>query len=117
MTTTVLIETMPVELRASHRAARNWGEFPHNGAERRRVTLEEAEAIEAADPEYDHIVPGSEYELRDTDTNEAIDAEELGIDGEEYARLVCRSLDERSGTGIVECVVSGRPRRLVYAQR
>ena len=62
MTTTVLIETMPEELRASHRAARNWGEYPHNGAERRRVPLDEAKEIEEADPEYDHIVPGSERE-------------------------------------------------------
>lgn len=56
-TTTVLIETMPAHLRASHRAARNWGVYPHNGAERRRVPLEEAEEI--CDPEYDHIVDGS----------------------------------------------------------
>lgn len=53
----VTVETMPDWLRASHRQARNWGVYPHNGAERRQVTREEAEAIVAADEDgYDHIV-------------------------------------------------------------
>jgi glutathione S-transferase len=30
----VVIERMPDHLRGSHRAARNWGSYPHNGAER-----------------------------------------------------------------------------------
>jgi len=53
----VTIETMPDHLRSSHRAARNWGTYPHNGAERSEVTREEAEEIIAADEDgYDHIV-------------------------------------------------------------
>ena len=53
----VTIETMPEYLRASHRAAGNWGEYPHNGATRRLVHRDEADEIVAADAdEYDHIV-------------------------------------------------------------
>lgn len=47
----VIVETMPDQHRASHRAAQNWGIYPHNGAERRTVEREEAEAIVAADPD------------------------------------------------------------------
>lgn len=53
----VTIETMPDYLRASHRAARNWGVYPHNGAVRERVSREEAEEIVASDPDgYARIV-------------------------------------------------------------
>jgi hypothetical protein len=53
----VTIETMPDYHRASHRAARNWGRYPRNGAERRVVSREEAEQIVAAGEDgYDHIV-------------------------------------------------------------
>ena len=45
----VTLETMPDCHRASHRAARNWGRYPANGAERSRVSREEAGAIVAAD--------------------------------------------------------------------
>jgi hypothetical protein len=48
-----LIETMPDCHRESHRAARNWGRYPGNGAERRIVT--EAE-LPADDAEYDHVI-------------------------------------------------------------
>jgi len=53
----VTIEEMPDCLRGSHRAARNWGRYPINGATRRRVSREEADEIVAADDDaYDHIV-------------------------------------------------------------
>lgn len=45
----VLVETMPDHLRASHRAAGNWGVYPHNGAVRRYVDEDEAEEIVEAD--------------------------------------------------------------------
>lgn len=48
-----LIETMPDHLRASHRAARNWGVYPHNGAERRVVGADE---LPDENAEYDHVV-------------------------------------------------------------
>jgi hypothetical protein len=55
----VLVEEMPDCLRGSHRAARNWGRWPMNGAKRRWVGLDEAEAILAADPDgYAYIVDG-----------------------------------------------------------
>lgn len=55
----VVLETMPDHLRASHRAAGNWGRYPHNGAERRVATREEAESAVAADLDgYDRIVEG-----------------------------------------------------------
>lgn len=52
--TYVLIETMPDHLRGSHRAARNWGVYPHNGSKRAVVTVEQAAAL--VDEEYDHVV-------------------------------------------------------------
>lgn len=60
----VLVERMPDHLRDSHRAARNWGSYPHNGAERviveRSVTLEWRYNVDThysiEDDEYDHIV-------------------------------------------------------------
>lgn len=62
----VVVERMPDHLRSAHRAARNWGSYPQNGAE--RVIVERSETdqwfydadedayfgIEA--DEYDHIV-------------------------------------------------------------
>jgi len=47
----VVYERMPDYLRGLHRAARNWGVYPHNGAE--RVIIERTDA---EDDEYDHIV-------------------------------------------------------------
>jgi hypothetical protein len=53
----VTLETMPDCWRASHRAAGNWGVYPHNGAERRECSEEEAEEEIAADPDgYAHVV-------------------------------------------------------------
>jgi hypothetical protein len=53
----VILETMPEHLRASHRAAGNWGSYPHNGAERRTVSRDEAEQeIEADADGYARIV-------------------------------------------------------------
>lgn len=53
----VVLETMPEWCRGVHRAAGNWGQYPHNGAERRVATRKEAEEIVGADKdEYDHIV-------------------------------------------------------------
>lgn len=53
----VEIETMPDWLRESHRAAGGFGRYPANGAERRIVHPDEAEAIVEADGDgYDHIV-------------------------------------------------------------
>jgi hypothetical protein len=51
----VLVETMPAHLRGSHRAARNWGVYPHNGSERRIMSRSDAEAAVDGD-EYDHVV-------------------------------------------------------------
>lgn len=51
--TLYLIETMPDYLRASHRAARNWGVYPHNGAE--RSIVDESDLPDESD-EYDHVV-------------------------------------------------------------
>jgi hypothetical protein len=53
----VTMEEMPESLRASHRAAGNWGDYPHNGATRRLVHSGEAEELVSADAdEYDHVV-------------------------------------------------------------
>ena len=53
----VILEEMPDQHRASHRAARNWGSYPDNGATRRQCSREEADEVVAADEdEYDHIV-------------------------------------------------------------
>ena len=52
----VIVETMPDHLRGSHRAAGNWGVYPHNGAERRIMSRSDAEAELGDEPEYDHIV-------------------------------------------------------------
>jgi hypothetical protein len=51
--TLYLIETMPDHLRESHRAARNWGTYPHNGAE--RSIVDESSLPDEGD-EYDHVV-------------------------------------------------------------
>jgi hypothetical protein len=52
----VIVETMPDHHRGSHRAAGNWGTYPHNGAERRIMSRSDAEALLGDDPEYDRIV-------------------------------------------------------------
>jgi hypothetical protein len=53
----VLIETMPAHLRASHRAARNFGVYPHNGAVRGWVSRDEASSIVDSDPDgYDRVI-------------------------------------------------------------
>lgn len=52
--TLAIVEVMPEHLRASHRAAGNWGRYPHNGAEHRAMSAEEAEYCEG--DEYDHVV-------------------------------------------------------------
>lgn len=57
--TYALLQTMPDHLRASHRAAGNWGAYPDNGAVRTWLPLDEAEAIVEADADrdgYDSIV-------------------------------------------------------------
>lgn len=52
----VVIETMPTQHRASHRAARNWGVYPLNGAVRRVIDRDLALEEIAADPDgYNHI--------------------------------------------------------------
>jgi hypothetical protein len=51
----VLVETMPEHLRGAHRAARNWGVYPHNGAQRQIMSRDDAEEM-IGDDEYDHIV-------------------------------------------------------------
>jgi hypothetical protein len=55
MTIYYLIETMPEQHRASHRAADNWGRYPDNGAERLIVTENELPEQD----EYDHLVRGA----------------------------------------------------------
>jgi hypothetical protein len=53
----VVVEEMPDWLRDSHRAARNFGVYPANGATRRRVPADVAAEIVAADPDgYARIV-------------------------------------------------------------
>ena len=47
--TAVIVEWMPLHLRASHEAAGNRGAWPHNGSERLRVTLDCAKMAEAYD--------------------------------------------------------------------
>ena len=46
-----IVETMPEHLRGSHRAARNWGVYPHNGAIRETLAYEDALEIVEADPD------------------------------------------------------------------
>lgn len=56
-TTIVIVETMPAHLQESHRAARNWGVYPHNGAVRTEMSYEEARDVIATDPSgYAHVV-------------------------------------------------------------
>lgn len=55
-TAAVVVETMPDHHRGSHRAARNWGQYPANGAVRRIMSRAAAEAMLGDEPEYDHIV-------------------------------------------------------------
>lgn len=45
----VTVETMPDHLIASHQAARNFGAYPHNGAERAEMTRDEADDVIASD--------------------------------------------------------------------
>lgn len=53
----VTLENMPSHLRASHRAAGNWGTYPANGATRERMTRADAEwEIEHDDDGYARIV-------------------------------------------------------------
>jgi hypothetical protein len=53
----VVLERMPDQHRGSHRAAGNWGSYPHNGAERTVVTREWADqTVEEDEDGYDHIV-------------------------------------------------------------
>ncbi len=47
----VILETMPDHLRASHRAAGNWGTYPHNGAT--RVVCERAIAEQEVEEDHD----------------------------------------------------------------
>lgn len=44
-----VVQTMPQEHRASHRAAGNWGRYPHNGAVRVIMEAEEAASLIACD--------------------------------------------------------------------
>lgn len=55
---TVLIEYMPLHLRASHAAARNHGVYPHNGAIRLRVERSCADRLIDGDEEWTSIVDG-----------------------------------------------------------
>jgi hypothetical protein len=67
----VIVEVMPAQYRESHRAARNWGVYPHNGAVRLVATREDAEALVAGDPdEYneivqDHVTPADREQYDD----------------------------------------------------
>lgn len=47
----VIVETMPDHLRGSHRAAGNWGVYPHNGAERLIRFRDEAQELVDNDPD------------------------------------------------------------------
>jgi hypothetical protein len=89
---TVLLETMPAHLRDSHREARNWGEWPHNGSIRTRLPIEDAAERADADDEYDHLVPGSEI----------IDFEASTPVAEQVVALVSYSLEH----DVVSCLRS-----------
>ncbi len=69
----VILETMPDHLRASHRAARNWGTYPHNGATRLVCDREVAEQQAAEDADgYDSIV-------RDADESDLAEYDHHGL--------------------------------------
>lgn len=53
-----LVETMPEHLIASHKEARNFGVYPHNGAVRLVMSLSDFELL--MDGEYDHVVRDAE---------------------------------------------------------
>lgn len=55
-TSIAIIEVMPDHLRASHQAAGNWGQYPHNGAERMVIDAEDVGDYVSDDDEYDHVV-------------------------------------------------------------
>jgi len=64
--TIALVETMPDCHRESHRAARNWGSYPANGAERHWRCLADADAIVKDDSDgYDHVVRELDIDLDD----------------------------------------------------
>lgn len=52
----VLVETMPVALRASHEAAGGAGVYPHNGAERVLMHRDDAEALVESDGGWSRII-------------------------------------------------------------
>lgn len=52
----VLVERMPVHLRASHEAAGNRGVFPHNGSERILMHRDDAAALAADDAEWTQVL-------------------------------------------------------------
>lgn len=55
--TLVVLESMPRQHRDSHRAARNWGRYPLNGAVRFVMPrIEAEEAVERDSDGYDRIV-------------------------------------------------------------
>lgn len=62
--TLLLVETMPAHLVASHKAARNFGSFPANGAERAIVDAADVDTY-LDDNGYDHVV--REATARDTE--------------------------------------------------
>jgi hypothetical protein len=55
----VVVEYMPKHLRASHQAAGNCGEWPHNGSIRVPCERGCADAAAAADPEWTVIIEGA----------------------------------------------------------
>lgn len=77
-----LVETMPEHLVASHKQARNWGEYPLNGAEREWMTEDEAEEIVESDADgYARIVRTAEvpFDLESrVETTDAGDDDEAG---------------------------------------
>lgn len=52
----VLVERMPMDLRASHTAARNRGTWPHNGSERILMRRDDAAALVADDAEWTQVL-------------------------------------------------------------
>lgn len=66
----VVVERMPDYLRASHRAANNWGRYPHNGAERVIIELAATKKwvrggdgwLSIEEAEYDHIIRDADAE-------------------------------------------------------
>lgn len=93
----VVVETMPEWYRGAHKAAGNWGAYPHNGAERSTVTRDEADEIVASDEDgYARIVrecsTGEIFATLDTSARET--AVDNDVDTETAIRMHLDEINE-----------------------